>query len=115
MRFLLAGPTALPAETNRLASPPTGKVFIVPIRENIMPPLVYVVRRGVKEAMEAKADALILDMKTDGGRVDVTEEIIQIISKFKGTTVTYVNDRAFSAGAFIAVGTQKIYMPRRRA
>ena len=108
--FLLAGPTALPAETNRLVSSPSGKVFIVPIRENIMPPLVYVVRRGVKEAMEAKADTLILDMKTDGGRVDVTEEIIQIVSKFKGTTVTYVNDRAFSAGAFIAVGTQKIYM-----
>jgi membrane-bound serine protease (ClpP class) len=108
--FLLAGPTALPAETNRLVSSPTGKVFIVPIRENIMPPLVYVVRRGVKEALEAKADALILDMKTDGGRVDVTEEIIQIISKFKGTTVTYVNDRAFSAGAFIAVSTQRIYM-----
>jgi len=108
--LVLAGPTVLPAETNRLASSPTGKVYIVPIRENIMPPLVYVVRRGVKEAMEAKADALILDMKTDGGRVDVTEEIIRIISKFKGTTVTYVNDRAFSAGAFIAVGTQKIYM-----
>ena len=108
--LLLAGPESSPAQTNQPASPPTGKVFIVPIRENIMPPLVYVVRRGVKEAMEAKADALILDMKTDGGRVDVTEEIIQIISKFKGTTVTYVNDRAFSAGAFIAVGTQKIYM-----
>ena len=75
-----------------------------------MPPLVYVVRRGVKEAMEANADALILDMNTDGGRVDVTEEIIQIISKFKGPTVTYVNDRAFSAGAFISVATQKIYM-----
>ncbi|MBI4327811.1 MAG: ATP-dependent Clp protease proteolytic subunit [Chloroflexi bacterium] len=108
--FLLAAPAGLPAETNRLASPPSGKVFIVPIRENIMPPLVYVVRRGVKEAMEAKAGTLILDMNTDGGRVDVTEEIIQIISKFPGLTVTYVNDRAFSAGAFIAVGTQKIYM-----
>lgn len=108
--FLLAEPTALSADTNRLISSANGKVYIVPIRENIMPPLVYVVRRGVKEAMEAKAHALVLDMKTDGGRVDVTEEIIQIVSKFKGTTVTYVNDRAFSAGAFIAVGTQKIYM-----
>jgi membrane-bound serine protease (ClpP class) len=106
----LAGPWPLAAETNSLPAPPTRQVYIVPIRENIMPPLVYVVRRGVKEAMEAKADALILDMKTDGGRVDVTEEIIQIISKFEGTTVTYVNDRAFSAGAFIAVGTQKIFM-----
>lgn len=108
--YLLAAPTALSGETNQATNPPSGKVFIVPIRENIMPPLVYVVRRGVKEAMEAKADALILDMKTDGGRVDVTEEIIQIISKFPGRTVTYVNNRAFSAGAFIAVGTHKIYM-----
>ena len=108
--LLLTGPEAFPAQTDALATPRSGKVYIVPIQENIMPPLVYVVRRGVKEAMEAKADVLILDMNTDGGRVDVTEEIIEIVSKFKGTTVTYVNDRAFSAGAFIAVGTQKIYM-----
>jgi len=108
--FLLTGSPANAAQSNPPSLPPTGKVYILPVRENIMPPLVYVVRRGVKEAMEARADALILDMNTDGGRVDVTEEIIQIISKFKGPTFTYVNDRAFSAGAFIAVATQKIYM-----
>lgn len=108
--FLLAAPWPVAAETNQLAVAPKGKVVILPIRENIMPPLVYVVRRGVKEAMEAKADALILDMRTDGGRVDATEKIIEIVGKFPGTTVTYVNDRAFSAGAFIAVGTQKIFM-----
>ena len=108
--LVLAGPRLWSAETNLHSVPPALKVYIVPIQENIMPPLVYVVRRGVKEAMEAKADLLILDMKTDGGRVDVTEEIIQIISNFPGLTVTYVNDRAFSAGAFIAVATQKIYM-----
>ena len=107
---LLAQPTAFPAQADATTAAPTGKVFIVPIREDIMPPLVYVVRRAVKEAMEAKADAIIFDMNTDGGRVDVTEEIIEIISKFKGPTVTYVNDRAFSAGAFISVATQKIYM-----
>ncbi len=99
------------SQTNLPALLPTaGKIYVLPIRDDIMPPLVYVVRRGVKEAMEAKADALILDMNTDGGRVDVTEEIIQIISKFGGKTFTYVNDRAFSAGAFISVATQKIYM-----
>lgn len=109
--LLLAEVETGAAQTNRPAISSSGaKVYILPIRENIMPPLVYVVRRGVKEAMEAKADALILDMNTDGGRVDVTEEIIEIISKFKGDTVTYVNARAFSAGAFIAVATQKIYM-----
>ncbi len=111
MGALSAAPAAEPgdARPDLLASRP-ATVYIVPIRENIMPPLVYVVRRGVKEAMEAKADAIIFDMNTDGGRVDVTEDIIEIISRFKGQTVTYVNDRAFSAGAFISVATQRIYM-----
>ena len=86
------------------------KVYILPIREDIMPPLVYLVRRGVKEAMESKADLLVLDMETNGGRVDATEEIIDILNKFKGQTVAYVNRKAFSAGAFICFATQKIYM-----
>ncbi len=85
-------------------------VYVIPIREDIMPPLVYLVRRGVKEAMEANADLLVLDMDTNGGRVDVTEEIIQILGQFKGQTATFVNRKAFSAGAFISVATQKIYM-----
>ncbi len=91
-------------------APSSRKVFILPIRDDIMPPLVYLVRRGVKEAMDAKADLLVLDMDTNGGRVDVTEEIIEIIGKFKGRTVTYVNRKAFSAGAFISVATQEIHM-----
>jgi membrane-bound serine protease (ClpP class) len=87
-----------------------AKVFILPIREDISAPLTYLVRRGVKAAMDAGAEVLVLDMETNGGVVSVTEEIIEIIGQFKGTTVTYVNRKAFSAGAFIAFGTQKIYM-----
>ena len=86
------------------------KVYVVPVREDIMPPILYVIRRGVKEAMSAEADCLILDMETNGGRVDITEEIFDIIGKFKGETVIYVNKDAYSAGAFIAVATEKIYM-----
>ena len=86
------------------------KVYVVPVREDIMPPILYVIRRGVKEAMAAEADCLIFDMETNGGRVDITEEIFDIIGKFPGLTVTYVNKDAYSAGAFIAGATQKIYM-----
>src|SRR5262249_12851206 len=88
----------------------TNKVFILPIRDDIMPPLVYLVRRGVKEAMEAKADLLLIDMDTNGGRVDTTPGMISILNQFKGDTVTYVNKDAFSAGSFIAVATRRIYM-----
>jgi len=99
--------TAFSAESTTNAA---KKVYILPIRDDIMPPLVYLVRRGVKEAMEAKADLLVLDMETNGGRVDTTREIIGILNEFKGDTVTFVNKDAFSAGAFIAVATKKIFM-----
>lgn len=106
-----------PAGTRtRAAESPSGvrkteaKVYVLPIRSEIAPPLVYLVRRGVKAAMDARADLLVLDMETNGGRVDVTEEIIEILNQFPGETVTYVNRKAFSAGAFIGVATKKIFM-----
>ena len=109
-----AAPVVTNATSSALTFTPstnTGKkVFVLPIRDDIMPPLVYLVRRGVKVAMEAKADLLILDMDTNGGRVDTTREIIAILGEFKGETATYVNKDAFSAGAFISVATKKIYM-----
>jgi membrane-bound serine protease (ClpP class) len=102
------------AGTNRAPSSSTSKrarqVYVLPIRDAIMSPLVYLVRRGVKEAMEANADLLVLDMETPGGSVKTTEEIIGILGQFKGDTITYVNKNAFSAGSFIAVATKKIYM-----
>src|SRR5688572_25313824 len=105
---VLAGfskPASLAATTNG-----NKKVFVLPVRNDIMPPLVYLIRRGVKEAMAADADLLVLDMETNGGRVDTTREIIAILNQFDGDTVTFVNKDAFSAGAFIAVATKKIYM-----
>jgi len=110
--LLLTINTALAADTNR-PSPTAAlpkKVYILPIREQIMPPLVYLVRRGVKEAMEANADLLVIDMDTPGGRLDTCREIISILGQFKGDTVTYVNKDAFSAGSFVAVATKRIYM-----
>lgn len=102
--------SAFDAQGGETAGSGQKKVYVLPIRDDIMPPLVYLVRRGVKEAMEAKADLLVLDMDTNGGRVDVTEEIIEILNNFKGQTATFVNRKAFSAGAFISIATQKIFM-----
>src|SRR6266540_2385102 len=93
------------AEPAPTATNTTRKVYILPIRDDIMPPLVYLVRRGVKEAMEAKATLLVLDMDTYGGRVDSLLEIIKIIDNFKGETLTYVNHKAFSAGALLSFAT----------
>jgi membrane-bound serine protease (ClpP class) len=107
MSLLTASAAPAAISTN---SPAAKTVMVIPIHDDIAPPLLYLVRRGVKQAIEERADLLVLDMKTNGGRLDTTEDIFGILEEFKGDTLTYVNDRAFSAGAFIAVATKKIYM-----
>lgn len=85
-------------------------VYIIPIKGEIEQGLVWVVRRGIREAEENNARAIILNMDTPGGKVDATEEIIDLLSATKIPTYTYVNPRAFSAGAYIAMATKHIYM-----
>ncbi len=86
------------------------KVYVLPIRTDIQPALVYLVRRGVKDAMDADADLLVIDMDTNGGNGQSMIEIMEIIDKFNGQTVTFVNSKAFSAGALMSFATSKIFM-----
>ena len=88
-----------------------AKVVVVPVRDHaqITKPELYILRRGIRQAIDSGADTLILDMDTPGGRLDVTFEMLQAIERFPGRTVTYVNREAISAGALIAMGTDEIY------
>ena len=118
--ILLIGLTALgvvgvEAATNAVSptaivAPSRSLVYIIPVRSDVDAPLVYVMRRGVKEAERAGADTLILDMDTNGGRGDAMGEIMDVLGRFKGDTITFVNNKAYSAGAFIAAATKQIYM-----
>ena len=79
------------------------------MRAQIAQPELYILRRGLKEAIEQKVDTIVLDMETPGGALDVTFEILKALEKFPGKTVTYINREAISAGALIAAGTDEIY------
>lgn len=92
------------------AEAPRKLVYVIPVRADIEAPLVYVVRRGVKEAERAGAETILLDMDTNGGRGDAMGEIMDTLGRFKGDTYTFVNTKAYSAGAFIAAATKHIYM-----
>lgn len=91
-------------------NPISKLVYVIPIHEGVDEPLVYLVRRGIKEAASKQADLIILDMKTPGGKGTSMREIMEILERSAVRTLTFVNNEAFSAGAFIAVATQHIYM-----
>jgi membrane-bound serine protease (ClpP class) len=84
-------------------------VYVIPITDAINKPNLYVLRRGLKEAIANRVDMVLLDMDTPGGRVDITIEMMEMLAKFDGITATFVNPDAISAGSFIASATQDIY------
>lgn len=86
-----------------------AKVVVIPIRAQIAKPELYILRRGLKEAIENRVDTVVLDMETPGGALDVTFEMLKALEKFPGKTVTYVDREAISAGALISAGTDEIY------
>ncbi len=84
-------------------------VYVIPIEGVISKPIHFILRRSLKEAINNDIDVFVLDMNTPGGRVDITLEIMDMLDRFEGDTITYVNVDATSAGAFIAASTKDIY------
>lgn len=68
------------------------------------------VSRVINEAEKNNADAIIFKINTFGGRVDAATQIKDAILSSKIKTVAFVNNRAISAGALIALSCNTIVM-----
>lgn len=85
-------------------------VYRVPVTGVIELGLAPFIARSLREASEAGAAAVILDIETPGGRVDAAEQIVDAIKDSPTPVYAFVNRRAFSAGALISLATNGIYM-----
>jgi membrane-bound serine protease (ClpP class) len=68
------------------------------------------IARTVREANRANAAAIYLDLDTPGGRVDAAERIADALRASRVPVYAFVNPRAYSAGALIALAANGIYM-----
>ena len=64
----------------------------------------------LKEAEREKADALILEIDTFGGRLDSAVKIKDKLIDTKINTIAFINKKAISAGALISLATRHIVM-----
>ena len=86
------------------------QVVIIPINNVITKTTLYMVRKGVSQAIEDEVAAIIFHMDTPGGQLAATEEIVNNIIDIPIPTYTLVDRNAISAGAIIALATDHIYM-----
>lgn len=85
-------------------------VFIAYIDGEIDLGLAPYVSRVISEAENKNADAIIFKINTFGGRVDAATQIKDAILSSKVLTIAFINNRAISAGALIALSCNKIVM-----
>jgi membrane-bound serine protease (ClpP class) len=86
------------------------QVFRVPVTGVVEMGLAPFIERAIREAEDAGVSVVVLDVDTPGGRVDSAERIADAISDSSVPVYAFVNRRAFSAGALIALATRGIYM-----
>ncbi|HZK11730.1 MAG TPA: NfeD family protein [Atribacterota bacterium] len=87
-------------------------VYLISIKGTIDLGLSSYVNRALEEAVSNKADAIILEIDTFGGRVDAATKIRDKVMDLTIPSVAYVKNRAWSAGALIALSAEHILMDR---
>ncbi|MBU4228320.1 ATP-dependent Clp protease proteolytic subunit [bacterium] len=90
----------------------TDEVYLVSIKGTIDLGLSSYVKRALEEAVLNKAKAVILEIDTFGGRVDAATQIRDKIMSLNIPSVAYVKNRAWSAGALIALSAEYILIDK---
>ena len=81
-------------------------VYVIPIEGMIDLGLAPFLSRTIREAEEAGAAAVLLDINTFGGRVDAAVAMRDALLNAPVRTIAFVNQRAISAGALIALACE---------
>ena len=85
-------------------------VYRIPVSGVVENGLAPYVARSIREAEAAGAAAVFLDIDTPGGRIDAAERIADAVRAARIPVYGFVNPRAYSAGALIAISSSGIYM-----
>ncbi len=88
----------------------TPIVYKFDIDEEIAPPVTRRMAKAWEDAIEKKADLILIHMNTYGGLVVDADTIRTRILNSKIPVVVYIDNNAASAGALISIACEKIYM-----
>ena len=115
--FFLAGLGLLFGQDQRALSKSeeasyAGKIVRITVDENDLSigASFKFMERTLDRAKDEGAKAVIFDLDTPGGLAFPTKELMSKLASLEMPTIAFVNSEASSAGSFIAISTDRIYM-----
>ncbi len=87
-----------------------NSVYVGKLKSEVNPGMYYYVKNTIKKAEEKKADVIVFEIDTFGGRVDSAVKISDMITSSSIPTIAYINTKAESAGVLLSIACDKIYM-----
>jgi membrane-bound serine protease (ClpP class) len=93
-----------------LVQEPRPVVYVIAIDGTIDLGVAPFLARTIADAQRAGAAAVVLDINTFGGRVDAAVAMRDTLVNAPLRTIAFINPRAISAGALIALATETIVM-----
>ncbi|MBB6729714.1 nodulation protein NfeD [Cohnella sp. CBP 2801] len=106
--MVLPGAAAAAAEPS--VQPGGGAVYVIPVKMKVERGLASFVDRALTEAEEARASLAVLEIDTPGGSLESADRIGKRIRESKVPTIAYVDGKAASAGAYLALNAGGIAM-----
>ncbi|MFE7061117.1 nodulation protein NfeD [Sutcliffiella sp. NPDC057660] len=85
-------------------------VYVIPVEDTVETGLLAFINRSIEEAEDAGADLIIYKLHTPGGLVDAASDISKSFKSTSIPSVAFIDTRALSAGAYLALYADKIYM-----
>ncbi len=85
-------------------------VYIIPLEGPVEKGLLRFLTRSFQEAERAGASMVILEINTPGGFLDAAFDVSSLIREQEMPVHAYVKNKALSAGAYLALSCDKIFM-----
>nr|WP_239558635.1 NfeD family protein [Peribacillus deserti] len=85
-------------------------VFVIPVNETVENGLYAFLERGIDTALKKGASAIIFEINTPGGVVAAAEKIAKLMDETPVKKIAFINNKALSAGAYISLHADEIYM-----